>query len=228
MTSGPRPTARHGRGSPPDRGASGIGADVARAIVGAHLESVAVPGALDDAEPGHHRRAAAHADRIQRLHTRQPAHPVHRRDQRRHHVPRQPVAAGRGARRGRHGHPGLQPGDQPAVRVHRVRDVPAPAGGEPSSGGRRGGRADALRGEGRSGVAKALAARYPPRLPAAGKRSVCPQPRGEDACPWRKRAHGSLSRQVPSQASRDGAAGQATPHRRRGTALRPGSPGGCS
>ena len=74
----------------------------------------------------------------------QPAHPVHRCDQRRHHVPRQSVAAGGGARRGRHGHPGLQPGDQPAVRVHRVRDLPAPAGGEPPSGGRRGGRADAL------------------------------------------------------------------------------------
>src|ERR1035438_3448382 len=54
------------------------------------------------------------------------------------------VAAGPRARRGRSGHPGLQPGDQPAVPVHRLRDQPAPAGREPPPGGRRGRRADPL------------------------------------------------------------------------------------
>ena len=65
---------------------------------------------------------------------------------RRARPPTPPTApSGCGARPGRHRHAGLQPGRQPALRLHRPRDLPAAAGGEPPAGRRRSRRADPLR-----------------------------------------------------------------------------------
>ena len=48
-------------------------------------------------------------------------------------------------RLGRHGGPGLQPRGQPALRLHRPRDLPAAAGREPAAGRDAGGREDLAR-----------------------------------------------------------------------------------
>jgi hypothetical protein len=45
----------------------------------------------------------------------------------------------------RNGDPGLQPGRQSALRLHRSGDLPAPSGGEPAPGRDRSGREDPLR-----------------------------------------------------------------------------------
>lgn len=88
------------------------------------------------------RRADAVADRVQRRRTGTPVHPVHRRHLEGHHLRRQPLAPRRCSGRRRQRDDRLQPRDEPPVCLHRLRDLPPPAGGEPAADRGRGGRED--------------------------------------------------------------------------------------
>jgi len=88
------------------------------------------------------RGAAAQPDHLQRPRAGHPVGAVHRRHLGDHHLRRQPLAADRPARRGRHGAPGLQPGHQPPLRLHRSGHLPAAARREPAADPGRGRRED--------------------------------------------------------------------------------------
>ena len=90
------------------------------------------------------RRRRAPAGRVGRG-RRQPVDPVPRRHVGRHDVPGQPPAADRAPVTRRHRRHRLQPGDQHALRLHRLRHLPGAPGGEHAAVRRRGGRADAGR-----------------------------------------------------------------------------------
>ena len=65
--------------------------------------------------------------------------PVHRQDLRPHDVRGEPLPPDRRTRRGRQGRDRLQPRGEPALRLHRPGDLPAPARREPAAGRGRGG-----------------------------------------------------------------------------------------